>query len=175
MAWTNTQKQIAARACKAAGVGEAQRRDMILRHFANAHATDGRITSTAPKLNNADFEQFMCIVEGYAGGRLLHFTAGYWTRCARDHWARMRHRAVGVAAKLEAAGKLAPGGVGLAGWIAKRVTRGAADRVEQLDYHGLLALILSLEAYARQEGVNLNQTDRQSEGTRICQHANATD
>jgi hypothetical protein len=172
MAWTNTQKQIAARACKAAGISEEQRRDVVLRHFANARDGAGRITSTAPKLTNADFEQFMAIVEAQAGGQVLHFTRDYWTRHAADQWARMRHRAVRIAAELEAAGKLAPGGVGLSGWISKRVSRGEADRVEQLDYHGLLALIVSLQAYARQQGIEL-RTEPQPEAERNL-HATAS-
>ncbi len=32
---------------------------------------------------------------------------------------------------------------------------GTATRVEELEYHGLLALILGLSAYARQNGVPL--------------------
>ncbi len=159
MAWTNTQKQIAARACQAAGISDEQRRDMILRHFAHAHAAGGRVTSTAPRLNNTDFEQFMAIVERHAGGKVLHFTEGYWAAHAADQYARMRRRALQAAAALEAAGKLAPGGVGLAGWISKRVARGDTDRIEALDYHGLLALILGLEAYARQNGVELTREE----------------
>lgn len=156
MAWTNKQKQIAARACQAARITEEQRRDMILRNFAHAHARGGRITSTAPRLDNHDFEQFMAIVENFAGGQVLHFTAGYWKGQAADHYQRMRRKALHLAEELEAEGRLAPGGVGLAGWIEKRVTRGETNRIEELDYHGLLALILGLEAYARQGRVEAN-------------------
>lgn len=155
MAWTNKQKQIAVRACQAARISEEQRRDLILRNFAHAHTRGGVITSTAPRLDNHDFEQFMAIVENFAGGQVLHFTPGYWKAQASDHHKRMRHRAAAIAAELEAAGKLAPGGAGLAGWIEKRVTRGETNRIEELDYHGLLALILGLEAYARQGGVEV--------------------
>lgn len=173
MPWTKTQKQIAARACKAAGIAEEQRRDVVLRNFAHARLPDGTITSTAPRLTNRDFEQFMAVVEGFAGGQVLHFTRGYWQRHAADQWARMRHRAAAIAGELEAAGRLAPGGTGLAGWIEKRVTHGQTNRIEQLDYHGLLALILGLTAYARQNGVELppakgddDTTERQPEGAR---------
>lgn len=152
MAWTNVQKQIAVRACAAAGISEQQRRDVMLRHFRNARTTDERVTSTSSKLTNDDFEQFMAIVEAQAGGKVMHYEAGYWARKAADRWERMRHRAMRIAAALEAAGKLAPDGVGLAGWIRKRVTRGATDAIEELDYRGLLALIVGLSAYARQEG-----------------------
>ena len=155
MAWSNQQKQIAVRACKAAGIDEEQRREMILRHFPNARLPDGRISSTAAKLNNEDFEQFMAIVETHAGGQVLHFTRAYWQGHAQDRWQRMRHRALAIAADLEAAGRLHPDGVGLRGWIAKRVTQGQTDQIEALDYHQLRALIVSLDSYARQNGVTL--------------------
>lgn len=155
MAWTNTQKQIAARACKAACVSEEQRRDVILRNFAHARLPDGRISSTAPKLDNQDFEQFMALVENYAGGQILHFTRGYWRTHADDRNARLRHRATTIAAAMESAGIFPAGGAGLAGWIAKRVTDGATDKLAELDYHGLMALILGMTAFARQRQVAL--------------------
>ncbi len=151
MAWTNKQRQIAARACQAARLSDVQRRDVVLRQFPNAHV-DGKVTSTAPKLTNADFEQFMAIIEGYAGGKVLHFAAGYWKAQAADQFHRMRGRARRAAAVLEEAGLLKPG-AGLAGWIEKRVTRGETNKLEELDYHGLLALITGLEAFARQRGI----------------------
>lgn len=155
MAWTKTQKQIAVRACKAARVSDEQRRDVILRHFAHAKMPDGSISSTAPKLSNDDYEQFMSIVEAHAGGQVLHFERDYWQRKAQDRYGRMRRRVYMIAQELEKHGLLHPNGAGLSGWISKRVTRGQCDRVEELDYHGLLALILSLTAYARQRGVEL--------------------
>ncbi len=155
MPWTNKQKQIAARACQAAGISEEQRRDMILRNFANARLPDGRISSTSPKLTNSDFENFMAVVEQYAGGKVLHFTPGYWQGQASDALARMRHRATSLAELLERDGHLAPNGAGLAGWIRKRVSQGQADRVEELDYSGLDALIRGLTAFARRAGLDL--------------------
>lgn len=152
MAWTNKQKQLAARACQSAGISEEQRRDLILRNFANAHDC-GRITSTAPKLNAKDFEAFMSIVENFAGGQVLHFTRDYWRAAADDSLKRLRFRALRVARELELAGKLEANGVGLAGWIEKRVTSGATNRIEALDYNGLMALILGLENYARRNAV----------------------
>lgn len=150
MAWTNRQKQIAARVCKTTGISDEQRRDMILRNIDHARLPDGRITSTAPKLNNADFEQFMAIVEQAAGGQVLHFTRDYWAESAADSLARMRHKVKSLAAELEAAGHLIPDGVGLAGWIEKRVSQGATNRLEELDDQGLRALIVGLQAYTRQ-------------------------
>jgi hypothetical protein len=150
MSWTNQQKQIAVRACKAAGISDEQRRDMILRNIDHARMPDGRVTSTAPKLNNVDFEQFMAIIEQAAGGQVLHFTEGYWAKSVGDSLCRMRFKVTALAAELEAAGHLVPNGVGLAGWIEKRVSQGATNRLEELDYQGLRALIVGLKAYARQ-------------------------
>lgn len=149
MAWTNKQKQLAVQACRAAGIGEEQRRELILRHFENARYK-GDVTSTSPHLTHQDFAEFMAIVERYAGGRILHFTPRYWQASAEDQLQRMRHRVAELAAELEACGRLEPGGAGLAGWISKRVSRGQADRVEELDFHQMRALILQLEAYRRQ-------------------------
>jgi hypothetical protein len=149
MAWTNKQKMIAVKACRAAGLNEDQRVDMILRSFPHAHYA-GDITSRAPRLTSKDFAAFMSIVERYAGGQILHFTPGYWERANADELQRMRFRARKIAAELEAAGKLAPGGVGLAGWIEKRVSKGATNRIEDLAYPSLQALIIGLEAHARQ-------------------------
>jgi len=152
MAWTDKQKQLAVRACRAAGISEEQRVDLILRNFRNAHQGEA-ITSTSPKLTNQDFAEFMAIAERTAAGPLLHFSARYWQDQAADNLHRLRFRACRLAAVLEAAGKLAAGGVGLAGWIEKRVSGGKASTVDELDYHGLLALILGLQAYGRQQGV----------------------
>jgi hypothetical protein len=149
VSWTNQQKQIAVRACKAAGIGDEHRR-LILMNIDHARLPDGRVTSTALKLNNADFEQFMAIVEHAAGGQVLHFTRDYWAESAADSLSRMRHKVKELAAELEAAGHLVPHGVGLAGWIEKRVSQGATNRLEELDYQGLRALIVGLESYSRQ-------------------------
>ena len=156
MAWSNKQKQIAVQACRAAGISEEQRIDMILRNFKNADY-GGAISSTSPNLTNHDFEAFMSIVECYAGGKVMHFTDGFWQRAASDWLKRMRFKALAIAGELEKHGKLAASGAGLAGWIAKRVSAGTASSVDQLEYHGLLALILGLQAYARQSGIKLER------------------
>ncbi|MGD0464657.1 MAG: hypothetical protein ABSB74_19405 [Tepidisphaeraceae bacterium] len=154
MAWTNKQKQLAVRACRAAGITEEQRTDLILRNFQHAHY-NGDITSTSPKLDCRDFEAFMAIIEKFAGGKVLHFTASYWHGCAEDYLARMRRKALAIARELERAGKLATGGAGLAGWIEKRVSGGATRRIEDLDFNSMKALILGLQSYARQGDVAL--------------------
>ena len=147
--WTKKQKFLAIRACKAAGINDDQRVDMILRAFPHAHYK-GDIKSTAPRLTSKDYAAFMAVVEHYAGGQILHFTRGYWDRANADELQRMRFRVRKIAAELEAAGKLAPGGVGLAGWIGKRVSKGATNRLEDLEFPSLQALLLQLEAYAKQ-------------------------
>jgi hypothetical protein len=155
MAWTKLQKQLAVRACRAAGIDEEQRVNVILRNFRRAHH-DGAITSTSPKLTNQDYAEFMAVVERSAGGTLLHFTTRYWQLQAADHLQRLRFRASRLAAVLEAAGKLAADG-GLAGWIEKRVSGGETSKLKDLDFHGLTALILGLQAYARQQGLAIEQ------------------
>lgn len=150
MAWSNKQKSLAVQACRAAGINEEQRVDVILRNFHNAYSA-GCVTSTSPRLTNHDFESFMSIVERTAGGKVLHFTEGFWDRAASDSLKRMRFKVRAIAAALEKSGKLAPNGVGLAGWIEKRVTGGVPSRLEDLEYHGLMALIIGLQAYGRQE------------------------
>jgi hypothetical protein len=154
MAWSNKQKKIAVQACRFAGISEEQRIDMILRNFQNAHY-GGAISSTSPRLTNDDFEAFMSIVEKQAGGKVMHFTERFWQIAASDRLKRMRFKVMTIAAELEKAGKLAPGGDGLAGWINKRVSGGLFNSVDELEYHGLLALILGLQAYARQGGIQV--------------------
>jgi hypothetical protein len=156
MAWTIKQKQLAVRACRAAGISEEQRTDMILRNFPRAQHK-GDITSTSPKLNNQDYEAFMAIVERFAGGKVLHCTQGFWQASAADSLSRMRFKAARLASALEVQGKLQPNGVGLAGWIEKRVSGGATRKMEELDFHGMVALILGLEAYARQSQIDIGE------------------
>jgi hypothetical protein len=157
MAWTNKQKQLAVRACREADISEEQRTDMILRNFKHAEY-GGDITSTSPRLTNQDFAEFMVIVENFAGGKVLHFTAGYWKQQSIDSLSRMKFKAHRLEAALVAAEKLQPHGIGLSGWIEKRVSGGATRNIDELEYHGMLALILGLEAYARQNAVRIDVT-----------------
>lgn len=158
MPWTNTQKQIAARACKAAGINDEQRR-LILRQLPNAfydrkgNAVD-EPTSTSRKLTNPDMEQFMATVEDFAGGKVLHFERGYWSSANQSRLSRMRNLVARIAAALEAAGLLEPDGVGLAGWI----ERFAADehrtaRLDRLTYGEMHKLINGIRAYAQRHDV----------------------
>ncbi len=166
MPWTDKQKSLAVRACHAAGISEDQRIDLILRNFPRAHHR-GDITSTSPRLASGDFAAFMGIVERFAGGKVLHFAAGYWQRASADRLQRMRYRVNRIAAALEAAGKLQPNGVGLAGWIEKRVSGGITDRLDDLEFPAMQALLMGLEAYARQCSVRLpsNETFQASPAT----------
>jgi len=104
----------------------------------------------------------MAIVESYAGGQILHFSRGYWQRGAADEFARLRNRAERLNAALESAGVFAVDGAGLRGWISKRVTKGATDQIGDLDYHGLMALILGLEAFAARQCVAVGVKDAET-------------
>ena len=123
----------------------------------------GAITSTSPKLTNQDYAEFMAVVERSAGGTVLHFTARYWQQQAADHLQeRMRFT---PAAWRRAGNRGQAGGRssdGLAGWIERRVSGGETSKLEDLDFHGLTALILGLQAYARQQGVAIEQGETQN-------------
>ena len=152
---------------------------MLLMNFQHAHYK-GDITSTSPKLTSGDFAAFMAIVERSGGGRLLHFSRGYWQAAAADSLGRMRHRAKFTADVLERNGKLLPGGIGLAGWIEKRVSQGECRTIEELDYGGLQALIIGLTAYAAQNGISLGHerqtsADKNESQAELCGAAFAPD
>jgi len=158
MAWSNTQKQIAARAAKAAGLSDEQRK-LILRQLPAAfHDKRGQAvdepTSTSSRLTNSDMEHFMSVVEQFNAGQVLHFEKHYWTKCANERLSRMRNLVARIATALEAAGLLEPEGAGLAGWIEKY----AADdhrtrRLDRLTYGELHKLINGLRSYARRNDV----------------------
>jgi len=162
MSWTNAQKSLFAQACAAIGYGPDQRRT-VLSGFRNAicGGTD-HPTSTSRKLNNADFEHAMAIIEQLSGGQLKlrykdsgRFRYGmlHFARKADDDLSRMRRMAGAIARQLEQAGNLEPNGVGLAGWIKTRVTDGRTDRIDPLNYTELYNLIEGLKAYARRHNV----------------------
>ncbi len=166
MAWTNAQKSLFAQACKTIGYGQEQRH-MVLSSFRNAtSASTDHPTSTSKRLNNADFEHAMAIVENASGGHIkvkwtvsgkLRFGALHFARKADDDLARMRRLAGAIVAQLEASGNLEPNGVGLAGWIEKRITRGRTNRIDQLTYKEMHALINSLRSYSNDHGVKLDK------------------
>jgi hypothetical protein len=156
MAWTLKQRSLAMQACKAAGISEDQRVDVLLRNFRRAH-WKGDITSTSKRLTQEDFEQFLAVVEAMSpGGRVLRFAKGYWAAKAKDGLQRMRHRALRIGAALERAGVLAADGAGFRGWIAHRVTGERTDKLEDLGFHEMQALIVGLQAFATQRGVDVN-------------------
>lgn len=154
MPWTNKQKATAVQSCRAAKISDEHRK-LLLRQFRNAHfdAKGDRCdepTSTSKRLSNADFEAFMAVVEQSNSGRLPGFTAAYWSKKSGDRLHRLRFAVRGLADQLEADGLLAPGGIGLAGWIKSRVTQGEPRDVAALNYHELLVLITQLNAHRRQ-------------------------
>ena len=161
MPWSNPQKAMAATACKAVGLSDEHRR-LILRNLPNAlYDAQGQPSpepsSRSRRLNNADFEQFMSIIERQAGGRLqfarYDWPAGHWQGKADDSLHRMRSLAERLFAALDAADLL--GRPGLATWIEKRVSGGRTDRLADLMYEELHKLINGLRAYGRRHGVAL--------------------
>jgi len=165
MSWTNKQKSLFAQACNAIGYDQDRRR-MVLSSFPHATRTGAdHPTSTSPRLNNADFEHAMAIIESSSGGQIklrwndtgkFRYGLLHWKRKADDDLSRMRGLANKIAARLEAAGSLEPNGAGLAGWIDKRTTHGRTDRLDQLTYNELYDLIEGLKAYARRHNVRMD-------------------
>lgn len=162
MAWTDTQKQIAVRACRAAGLDDGQRK-LILRQFSRAFFDEqGRHvdepTSKSMKLTNADFEQFMALVERWAGGQIRlpggkAYSRDYWASKADDRAQRPRDLVRRIALVLEQNGLLAPHGQGLSGWIQEQITDGVSADLDSLSPDQLHALINGLRAYARRHGL----------------------
>jgi hypothetical protein len=155
MPWTARQKQIAATAARKVGLDDEARK-LILRQFPHA-MHQGRITSTSPRLTNADFEQYMAHVEHWAGGEVDGWKRGYWAAKAQDVTQRMRRKAQDLALHLHAAGHLGmtPGGLdGLAGFIS-RMTDHAKLGLAELDYRELYNVIEGLKALARRRGVRI--------------------
>jgi hypothetical protein len=139
-----------------------QYRKLTSRQLPNSmYDADGREadepSGTSKRLTNSDFETFMAIVERHAGDQVKTATKTYpvhhWLHKADDRLQRMRHYAQQLADALADAGLLDAAGVGLAGWISRRVTDGRTDRLADLEYHELHALINGLRAYARRNGV----------------------
>jgi len=143
-------------ACKHAGISEEQRVDVLLRQFDRSRYR-GDITSTSPRLNQADFEAFMAIVERMSpGGRIMRFMKGYWDAKAGDWLQRMRHRVLRIAGALERAGILAGDGAGLSGWILHRVTNERTGKLEELNFHELQALMFGVASFATKHHVDVN-------------------
>lgn len=92
MSWTDKQKAIAVRACRAALIRDEQR-ELILRQLGVRAIVGGRATSTAATLTNADFNRFMAIVEQYSGGQVktrgrdgrLLYRVGHWQLRQQDN------------------------------------------------------------------------------------------
>jgi len=154
MAWTNQQKQIAARACAAAGIHD-EHRLLLLRQLPHS-VHHGRVTSTSPALTNADFEQFMARVEHIAGGKVLHFSQGYWQDKAGDETQRMRHAAQDMERALREAGLLGPGGI--ASWI-DRATGGRTENLAAMTFREMHNLINGMREFGRRHGLFLPDRD----------------
>lgn len=162
MPWSNTQKQIAVRAARVAGLADEYRR-LVLRQFPNSlfdeeGAPSREPSSKSAKLTNADFEGFMGVIEYHAGGQIqgggLSYSRGYWQAKAADPLQRVRHLAARIAAALVNAGKLE--GDGLASWIPRHVTGGRPAGLAELSGRELHALINGLRGFARNAGVEVD-------------------
>lgn len=155
--WSNKQKQIAGMACTEAGIDDAERK-FILRQFRRAmFDRDGNAatepSSTSPKLTNADFERFMAIVEDRAGGKVLHFTAGYWqgksasrSTHASERQAHRIHELYDQFARQTAGGLRGHGTYGLDGLI-RRVSNGRTHVPEKLtprEGHNMIEMLSDL-------------------------------
>jgi len=161
MAWSKRQKMIAVTTCREARL-EDEHRKLILRQLPNAmHDANGKRSkepsSTSSKLTQRDFEQFMAIIERGAGGKLLHHSKGYWQRKADDAAHRMRYRVQQISRQLEAQGLLVADGVGLAGFIEKRIAGGRTHRLEDLDQLHLKKLLIGLTNYGKHHGAMIAQ------------------
>lgn len=84
------------------------------------------------------------------------FSPGYWAKKAADDLQRIRSLVrrydVELAAQVPSLWKAGS----LAGWIYARVARGQTDKLEDLGYAELHALIQGLRSFARQHGVFLD-------------------
>jgi len=177
MAWSKKQKMIAVLACKSAGIGDEHRK-LILRQFDNAmHDGKGKRqgdpSSTSRQLTNADFEQFMAIIERHANGQVKAgrqtYTKHDWLNKADDVCQRMRHLVERIADALERNGLLAQDGVGLDGWIRKYVVDDMQNPVTlagrigagDLDYGSLHKLINGLRSFARRNAIEWEPAEPQ--------------
>mgnify|MGYP004157103339 CR=1 FL=1 len=153
MAWTNKQKMLMAKACRAAGLDDDQRR-MILSGLPNARDGRGNVTSTAPKLGQDDFEDAMAVVESATPGQqIAGFTSGHFQRKADDDTERQRRLGGDIEHCLVAAGTVSP--TFLQPWIDGHVQGGSGLALEQLARKQLSDLINGLRAFARRHGVEL--------------------
>lgn len=167
MAWTNTQKAIYARACKAVGLGDDQRH-MMLSVFEHAHCpVAGKVTSRSTKLNNGDFEHAMSDVEAFAesvgidritlpGTRHKpphHYTPHYWRRKAADENARMRRLASQLHTELVAMGKLHRASLGE---MVRTQTHQRTDALQDMERKEIAGLIEALKAIAKRERVRVD-------------------
>ena len=147
MAWTAHQIKTHAMACRAAGMSDEHRK-LLLRQF----TAEG--SSKARELSNADFEQFMAIVERSAGGQVLSFSVGYWQKQADDGMTRTRH----LIRQLDQ--YLLDQGIHHAGSLAAQVermtkTKTDLDACEGQELHKVLNALRSM---ARRHGLDVIKT-----------------
>ena len=179
MPWSNKQKALLVRACKAAGL--ADQRDLILRQLggrAEHPAHSGRVTSTSPRLTDRDFEQAMATVEHYSGGQIRVIDAkgrhlygpGHWDRHAetgtltrRRHLIRRMVNTLVGNPRTDGDGRiLDEDGHQLAGVI-RQATGGKASTIDQLTERQASAVIDALTALGHRHGVTWNNDPRRAD------------
>jgi len=163
MSWSNTQKQLFARACQGAGLDDDMRR-LILGQCEGRAVHGGRITSTSPRLTQRDFEHCMAVVERSSPndqvqikrGGALRFPPGHWQQQATDEGERKRliHLAYQLAKGISAAMESWPAAdEALVGWIQTRINQHRSS-VEELPRRELTDLVHGLKAYARRHKID---------------------
>ncbi len=157
--WSNTQKQLAVRACNQARITDDQRRMILSGPAIGGRAMHhGKITSTSPDLTNADFEQFMAQVEHISGGQVLHFSQGYFRGKAdsgvNERLVQLAHDLAAKQTRYQLPG------------LCRRLSRGRAGAIEDLTAKECWNLVECLKGIIARDGQGAGgkgQADREGE------------
>lgn len=160
MAWQPKQKGMFVRACKAVGINDEQRK-MILSQCNQRAIHKGRITSTSPKLTQADYDHCMSVVEGVGNGQIkvrdgrdgkLLYKPGYFAQTDEAQCRRLRFIAMHIARHLFV-GNEKQCRNDLDEWIDSSVRGGRCMKLEQLTLKQLQDLCNGLKASAKRNHV----------------------
>jgi len=166
MPWSDKQKQIAVRACKAAGIRDESRKLLLLQTQNSLFDREGRAaehpSSTSLRLNNSDFDHHMATIEIASSGRIkttdgagkFIYSWGYWSGQFAGETRRQKNLIVRIVNTLELEGIFKHDGSSLANWIRTRVTAGRTDRLDDLTPDETSKLIEGLKAYCKREMKN---------------------
>lgn len=162
MSWTDKQKALAVRACKDAHINTEQR-ELILRQLGGRAVVGERATSTSGALTNADFNQFMAIVEQYSGGQIktrgrggkLLYRVGHWQLQQQDN---TRLQLIYVAGRIS--GSLLAEGVTIEqvlGTLGQALGRSVDDLdLKDVDEAEARKIVHALRAVAMRHNITLN-------------------